>query len=237
MEALAGRLERLLGAAVAEPDRSIGSLDDPVCGRAAHHPAGLERDGSCAIAPARWSICLPAQVARCPQAVAVVYEDVRLSYRELDERSSRLAHHLRALSVGPEVVVGLCVERSPEMIVGLLGILKAGGAYLPLDPDYPAERLAFMLADAGGAGAGDAGRAAGAAAGATAARSVRLDADWPAIARHPAHAPDLALDPHHPAYVIYTSGSTGSPKGVVVTHGKHRQSYGVDDGRPSGRRA
>ena len=85
---------------------------------------------------------------RRPDATAVVFEDERLSYRELDARSSRLAHHLRALGVGPEVVVGLCVERSPEMLIGLLGILKAGGAYLPLDPDYPPERLAFMLADA-----------------------------------------------------------------------------------------
>ena len=79
----------------------------------------------------------------------MVFEDERLSYGELDARSSQLAHHLRALGVGPEVVVGLCIERSLAMLVGLLGILKAGGAYLPLDPDYPPERLAFMLADAG----------------------------------------------------------------------------------------
>ena len=90
-----------------------------------------------------------AQVARTPEADAVVFEDERLSYGELDARSSQLAHHLRGLGVGPEVVVGLCIERSLAMLVGLLGILKAGGAYLPLDPDYPPERLAFMLADAG----------------------------------------------------------------------------------------
>ena len=90
-----------------------------------------------------------AQVARTPAADAVVFEDERLSYGELDARSSQLAHHLRGLGVGPEVVVGLCIERSLAMLVGLLGILKAGGAYLPLDPDYPPERLAFMLADAG----------------------------------------------------------------------------------------
>ena len=107
-----------------------------------------------------------------------------LTYDELDARANQLAHHLRALGVGPEVVVGLCVERSLEMLVGLLGILKAGGAYLPLDPDYPPERLAFMLADAG----------APVLVTQSAlrdrlpqhnARIVQLDADWPAIARGP----------------------------------------------------
>src|SRR4029077_6893764 len=90
-----------------------------------------------------------AQVARTPDAIAVVFDDQSLSYAALDARANQLAHHLRGLGVGPEVVVGLCLERSLTMIVGLLGILKAGGAYLPLDPDYPPERLAFMLADAG----------------------------------------------------------------------------------------
>ena len=90
-----------------------------------------------------------AQVARTPDAVAVVLADQRLTYAELDARANQLAHHLRALGVGPETVVGLCVERSFELLVGLIGILKAGGAYLPLDPRYPPERLAYMLADAG----------------------------------------------------------------------------------------
>ena len=138
------------------------------------------------------------QVARTPDAVAAVFEDARLSYGELDARASQLAHHLRALGVGPEVVVGLCIERSLEMLIGLLGILKAGGAYLPLDPDYPRERLAFMLADAaapvlvtraalraqlpshdariGGARSDE-------------AHIVCLDADWPAIAQQPTTAP------------------------------------------------
>ena len=99
--------------------------------------------------PATLPELFAAQAARTPDAVAVIFEDRSLSYAALDAHANRLAHHLQGLGVGPETMVGLCVERSPEMVIGLLGILKAGGAYLPLDPNYPRERLAFMLADAG----------------------------------------------------------------------------------------
>ena len=102
-----------------------------------------------AVAPSTLPALFAAQAQRTPDAVAVVYEERRLSYAALEAHSNQLAHHLRGLGVGPETVVGLCVERSVEMVIGLLGILKAGGAYLPLDPGYPAERLSFMLADAG----------------------------------------------------------------------------------------
>ena len=147
IEALGERLIRLLEAAVAAPERAIGSLDIL---------SGAERDTilrewndtAHPIAPATLPELFAAQAARSPDAVAVVFENETLSYAQLDARANQLAHHLRGLGVGPEVVVGLCVERSPAMIVGLLGILKAGGAYLPLDPAYPAERLAFMLEDA-----------------------------------------------------------------------------------------
>ncbi len=156
----------------------------------------------------------------------MLFEDRALSYAALDAHANRLAHHLQSLGVGPETMVGLLVERSPEMVVGLLGILKAGGAYLPLDPNYPRERLAFMLADAGApvlvTQQALLGRlpepVVGPRSGASGPALVRLDADWPAIARQPATAPSTALDPRHPAYVIYTSGSTGNPKGVVVEH-------------------
>ena len=107
------------------------------------------------------------------------------------------------------------------MVIGLLGILKAGGAYLPLDPGYPAERLAFMLQDAGAAvlltQSGLIERLSAVAAAAATTRIVRIDADWPDVARQPTAAPKLELHPQHPAYVIYTSGSTGTPKGVVVS--------------------
>src|SRR5262249_13224466 len=157
-----------------------------------------------------------AQVAKSPDAIAVVFEEHSLSYGELNARANQLAHHLRDLGVGAESVVGLCVERSPEMIIGLIGILKAGGAYLPLDPSSPPERLAFMLRDAG------------AAVLLTHCalwlsvppiRIVRLDSDWPVVAQRSITTPVVALDPHNTAYVIYTSGSTGMPKGVLGTHG------------------
>src|SRR5205085_12513365 len=101
------------------------------------------------LSPGPWRGVFEGQAARTPAAIAVAFEDHSLSYAELDVRANQLAHHLRGLGVGIETVVGLCVERSLEMLVALVGILKAGGAYLPLDPDHPAERLAFMLADAG----------------------------------------------------------------------------------------
>ena len=165
-----------------------------------------------------------AQAARTPDAVAVVFEERQLSYAALDAHANRLAHHLRGLGVGPETVVGLCVERSPEMVVGLLGILKAGGAYLPLDPELSAGAAVVHAGRRRRAGAGDAAGAARRLPGSRGRRRrrrlVRLDADWPQIARQPASAPVVDLDPRHPAYVIYTSGSTGTPKGVVVEHGR-----------------
>ena len=222
VEAIAGRLVRLLEGAVADPERAIGRLD--ILGADERHTILREWNATARAVPgATLPELFAAQVARTPEADAVVFEDERLSYGELDARSSRLAHHLRGLGVGPEVVVGLCIERSLAMLVGLLGILKAGGAYLPLDPDYPPERLAFMLADAG-APVLLTRAALRAHLPAHDAHVVCLDADWPAIARQPATAPAASLAPQHPAYVIYTSGSTGTPKGVAVTHQLPRQS-------------
>ena len=217
VEALGGRLVRLLAAAVAEPERAIGRLDILDALERQTILRGWNDTGR-AVLPASVPELFAAQALRRPEAVAVVFEDEELSYGALDARANQLAHHLRGLGVGPEVVVGLCVERSLEMVVGLLGILKAGGAYLPLDPDYPGERLAFMLADARApvlvtqASLLDQLPAYG-------ARIVQLDADGPAIARQPTSAPASGLCPSNTAYIIYTSGSTGTPKGVAVSHG------------------
>jgi len=168
-----------------------------------------------------------AQAARTPKAIAVVCGDEHLTYAALDQQANQLAHTLQQRGVGPETPVGLCVERSLEMVVGLLGILKAGGAYLPLDPGYPSERLAFMLADS---------QAPILLTQASLlphlpqhqAQIICLDTDWPAIqdyspipnpkSIHVAPAGAKIQNPKSLAYLIYTSGSTGNPKGVLVPH-------------------
>ena len=220
VEALAGRLVRVLEAAVAQPERALGRLEILSSEERETILRGWNAT-SHGVSAASLPELFAAQAARCPAAVAVVFEAQELSYGELERRANRLAHYLRARGVGPETVVGLCLGRSLELIVGLLGILKAGGAYLPLDPDYPPQRLAFMLADAGACVliTQDAlVERLPAPAAMLVPALVRLDADAAAIAAMPAVAPAVALDPQHPAYVIYTSGSTGTPKGVVVAH-------------------
>ena len=151
------------------------------------------------------------------EAVAVIYQDSRLSYAELDERSNQLAHHLRALGVGPESRVGLFMERSLEMIVGLLGILKAGGAYVPLDPEYPRQRLSFILSDSELAVVITQQRMLERLP-TQSATAVCLDSDWPEIAERPRSDAGVEVTADNLAYVIYTSGSTGIPKGVEVVH-------------------
>ncbi len=209
------RFLRLL-AGIEKPDQSIGQLDI-LAPEERREILYQWNDTARAIPSATLPELFAAQVAKTPAATAVVFEDRSLTYGELDARSSQLAHHLRALGVGPEVVVGLCLERSLEMLVGLVGILKAGGAYLPLDPAYPPERIAFMLDDAR-APVLVTHSALRARLPTDCIRTVCLDADAPAIARQPTTAPATGLDPQNPVYVIYTSGSTGTPKGVVVAH-------------------
>ena len=157
------------------------------------------------------------QAERTPDAVAVVFEQESLTYGELSDRANRLARHLRGLGVGPETLVGICVDRSLEMLIGLLGILKAGGAYVPLDPAFPPDRIAYMLDDAQ-APVLVAQQRTAAALPPHGARVVLLDADWPEIAQQVATNPDVGAGAENLAYVIYTSGSTGRPKGVQIPH-------------------
>ncbi|HEY6804759.1 MAG TPA: amino acid adenylation domain-containing protein, partial [Pyrinomonadaceae bacterium] len=160
-----------------------------------------------------------AQVERTPDDVALVFEEEELTYSELNRRANQLGHYLRGLEVGPEVIVGICLERSIEMVVGLLGILKAGGAYLPLDPEYPQERIEFMIGESGirllltqakiGVPAG---------AEACGLTVVSLDADWEKISAAPETDVVSGATAENLAYVIYTSGSTGKPKGSMLQH-------------------
>jgi amino acid adenylation domain-containing protein len=157
------------------------------------------------------------QAARAPEDRAVVHGGSDLTYRELNERANRLARHLRRLGVGPEVRVGLCLERSLEMPVGILGILKAGGAYVPVDPAYPAERRSLLLSELDGPVLLTLERHREALAG-QGLPLLCLDADWGTVAREAADDLGETAAPENLAYVIYTSGSTGRPKGVLVAH-------------------
>lgn len=158
-----------------------------------------------------------AQAHRCIDATAAVFEKKRLTYGELNGQANQLARYLQRLGVGREIVVGICMERSLEMVVAILGVLKAGGAYVPLDPSYPKNRLAFMLEDAGVSvlltqrrlvdGLPKHG-----------ARTVCFDSEWEIIGRESEADLGSAAEPDNLAYIIYTSGSTGKPKGVQVLH-------------------
>ncbi|HYH82010.1 MAG TPA: amino acid adenylation domain-containing protein [Longimicrobium sp.] len=174
-----------------------------------------------------------AQVARTPGAVALVFEDESLTYRELEGRANRLARHLVRLGAAPESTVGICLERSAAMVVAMLAVLKSGAAYLPLDPAYPAERLAYMLEDSGAAVLVTQASLRGLLP-AAGARIVSVDADADAIAAEPADAPPAAVSAGNAAYVIYTSGSTGRPKGVQVTHASGAAFFAGMDGRVGG---
>jgi amino acid adenylation domain-containing protein len=158
-----------------------------------------------------------AQAVATPDAPAVAANGEILTYGELDRRANQLAHHLRALGVGPNVLVGLCIERSAALVVGALGILKAGGAYVPLDPSYPADRLTFMLHDAEAPVVVTQEHLAHLVA-ATECTIVALDRDAAMLAQAPAGPPTRETNVSHLAYVIYTSGSTGQPKGVEIAH-------------------
>ncbi|MGW6242731.1 amino acid adenylation domain-containing protein [Streptomyces roseolus] len=211
---LASRFTALLRTVVAEPGRAVARVD-VLSGRERDHLAASNATAH-EVPDATLVSLIAAQTARTPDAPAVVFESTTLSYAALDRRAEALAARLRAGGTGPEEHVAVAVPRSAELMVALLGVLKAGAAYLPLDLDYPAERVAHMLADSG-------------------ARTVVTTAD--AVHRLPdvagvaplvlgredaagagAGVPGRAAGPDHPAYLIYTSGSTGRPKGVAVTH-------------------
>jgi amino acid adenylation domain-containing protein len=202
IERLSRHLTALLTAAVREPDRPVHEL--PLLSPEEREQLLGDWSGAAAIPPvadAPVHALFEMQAGRSPESVAIEAGDRRITYAELDTRANRLARHLRKLGVGPDVLVGLAAERSPEALVGMLGILKAGGAYVPVDPAYPEERRAFMLADSG--------------APVVLTRQSLEGGDWEGEDPAPL---GIASPPESTAYVIYTSGSTGRPKGVVVPH-------------------
>jgi len=217
MARMLGQYQTLLSAIVADPDRRISSL--PLLTADERRQVLFDFNGTRRDYPRGTCIhqLFAAQAARTPDAVAIAFAGGELTYRELNRRANQVAHHLRRLGIGPEALVGICVERSPAMVVGLLGILKAGGAYVALDPAYPRERLQFMLEDAAAPVLLTEEHLAPALP-VTDARVVRLDADWPAIAAERDDDPPALARPGNLAYLIYTSGSTGRPKGVAIEH-------------------
>lgn len=214
---MASHFRVLLEGIVAEPDRPIGEL--PLLTAADRQRILVDWNATKVDYPPNQCIqhLFEAQAARTPDAVALVYEDLQLSYRNLNERANQLAHCLMRRGVGPDVLVGLCLERSLEMVIGILAILKAGGAFVPLERSNPPERLAFMVRDT---------RMhlvlmhpqLTARVPAERTSRIYLGSDWSMFAQEPTDNPASVVGTEDLAYVMYTSGSTGEPKGVMIHH-------------------
>ncbi len=217
LESLGRHYLNLLTAAAQHPQQAVVRL--PLLD-AAERVALIEGFNQTQTAYPR-EVCLhglfEAQVEKTPEAIALVFADQTLTYRELNARANQLAQHLLKQGVLPDQLVGICIERSVEMVVGLLGILKAGGAYVPLDPTYPRDRLAFMVEDAETSILLTQQHLLDILP-PTSALIISLDSDWPEIAKSGTEKPDTAVNSSHLAYMIYTSGSTGRPKGAMNEH-------------------
>ena len=217
VEAMFGHFRQACRDVVASPGAPLGRLrvlTDDERTRA----LGWSTDDTSDDEPAFLHDLVAAQARRAPDAIAVTHEDGHLTYGELDRRANQLAHWLQRRGVGPEVLVGLFLDRSLESIVGLLGVLKAGGAYVPVDPRYPVQRMAYVVEDARLRLFLTQEHLRGKLP-ASSPETLSLDAEWATVAAEPTEPPPTALTPGHLAYIIYTSGSTGRPKGVMVTHG------------------
>ncbi|MEL6454603.1 MAG: amino acid adenylation domain-containing protein [Cyanobacteria bacterium J06623_5] len=218
---MARHLETLLGSVVANPQQSIAELplltqpEQQQLLAASHGQQSVKTDDLCI------HQLFEAQVARTPNAIALIHKqahkDQQLTYQALNDRANHLASHLQSLGIAPDALIGLCVERSIDMIVGLLGILKAGGAYVPLDPTYPQERLAMMVADAQPQVVVTLQSVKNALPELT-VPVVCLDTQWEEIAQSSTNLSSQEVQANNLAYVIYTSGSTGKPKGVMIEH-------------------
>jgi len=217
IERMAGHFQTLLRGIIADPGQRLSAM--PMLNETERHRVLREWNDTKRAHPIEQSFhqLFEAQARKTPNATAVVFEGQRLTYEQLNARANQLAHYLQKLGVGPDVLVGICAERSLEMIVGLLGILKAGGAYVPLDPGDPGERLAFMIEDAHlpvlltqehlkvklAAYEGE---------------CLCLDSGWKVIVEDDRHDLAPTVTAENMAYVIFTSGTTGKPKGAMITH-------------------
>jgi phthiocerol/phenolphthiocerol synthesis type-I polyketide synthase E len=212
-----GHLQTLLAGIVANPEYPVSKL--PLLTESERHQLLVEWNNTQIDYPEDKCIhqIFEAQVERTPDAVAVVFEEQQLTYRELNCRANQLAQYLQTLGVSPEVLVGICVEPSIEMIVGILGIFKAGGAYVPLDPDYPQERLAYIVSDSQVSVLVTQKKLVDQCSDYQ-GLTVCLDTDWEEISRQSQRNLTISVHPHNLVYVIYTSGSTGQPKGVLIQH-------------------
>jgi amino acid adenylation domain-containing protein len=230
IERMAGHYRTLLEAIVSDPDQPIATL--PILTEAERHQMLVQWNDTAADYPKDKCIhhLFEEQAERTPEAIALEFEDQQITYRELNQRANQLAHYLTTLGIGPEKLVGICVEPSIEMVVGLLGILKAAGAYVPLDPAYPKERLRFMLEDSRASvlltqekwveargwksenGVSPSSRFD------SRFQVVYFDRDGPDIEQQSSANPSPKIQSRNLAYVIYTSGSTGQPKGVAIEH-------------------
>ncbi len=217
---MAGHFQTLLEAIASDPDQRISDM--PLLTETELHQMLVEWNDTKIDYPLDKCIhqLFEVQAEQTPDAIAVIFEDEKLTYSELNCRANQLAHHLQGLGVGPDVLVGICLERSLEMVVGLIGILKAGGAYVPLDPDYPAERLNYMINDSQipmlltqEKLVTDLTEQK--------IHTICLDTQWRLISKENRTNTTSEVKPDNLAYVIYTSGSTGKPKGTMNTH------YGV----------
>jgi aspartate racemase len=217
IERMVGHFLTMLEGIVADPDQRISQL--PLLTETERDQLLVEWNDTATDYPHETCVheLFEQQVERTPDSIAVVFEDQELTYRELNERANQLAHHLRSLGVGPDTPVGLCLERSPELLVGILGILKVGAAYVPLDADYPQQRLEFIVQDAAVESLVTHRHLLGKLPQMN-RHTICLDADAAALESSARTNPRTDVHADNLAYVMYTSGSTGMPKGVEIRH-------------------
>ncbi len=214
---LVGYFRRLLESLAANPEQRISEI--PLLSQSERDQQLLEWNNTATAYPRQLCVSqvFEEQARKTPDAIALEYNDVRLTYREVDEKTNQIARYLRDFGVGPEMPVGVCMRRSPELVLALLGILKAGGAYLPLDVSYPADRITFMLEDSH-VPILITEREFLDKLPVSTAISISIDEEWPTVASLAPEPVPVTAMPENLAYIIYTSGSTGTPKGVAVVH-------------------